>query len=118
MRRRRMRRPPRDYAIAGVLLVVFLSLVWGVVGLVGKEERARKAAREAKAELASLSEREESLKKSLAELATPRGQEASLRETYGVARPGEEVIIVVTPGEGEELEELAWWRKFLGFFGL
>lgn len=118
MRRRRLRRPPREYAIGAVLLLVFFSLLWGVIGLIGKEERARLAAKEAKAELASLSEREAKLTASLAELSTARGQEASLRETYGVARPGEEVIIVVAPGEGEALGELPWWRKFLGFFGL
>ncbi len=118
MRRKRVRRPLKDYLIAGVLLIVFCSLLWGVIGLIGKEERARKAVGEAKRQLASLSEREENLRKSLAELATPRGQEASLRETYGVARPGEEVIIVVAPGEGEQLDELPWWRKALGFFGL
>jgi len=118
MRRRRLKRPPRDYAIAGVLLIVFGSLLWGVVGLIGKEERARTAAKEAEVQLASLKEREIKLAASLAELTTPRGQEASLRETYGVARPGEEVIIVVAKGEGEALGALPWWRSFLGFFGL
>jgi cell division protein FtsB len=118
MRRRRVARPPKDYAIATVLLFVFLSLLWGVIGLIGKEERARMAAKEAEADLTSLSEREAKLAASIAELSTERGQEASLREAYGVARPGEEVIIVVSPGEGEKLGELPWWRKFLGFFGL
>lgn len=69
-------------------------------------------------ELAALTEREATLRENLEDLATERGQEASYRETYGVARPGEEVIIVVPAGDGEEMGELPWWRSFLGFFGL
>ncbi|HYD93327.1 MAG TPA: hypothetical protein VEB18_02620 [Candidatus Paceibacterota bacterium] len=115
---RRKRRPPRDYIIAGVLCVVLLWLLWLVWGIFQKEERARHAAEEAQAQLEALTEREATLRANLADLRTERGQEASFRETYGVARPGEEVIIVVPPGEGEDLGELPWWRTFLGWFGL
>lgn len=115
---RRKRRPTKEYIIAGVLALAFIWLSWQVVGIFLKEERARKAANDAKAELAALSEREDTLRQNLEELSTERGQEASFRETYGVARPGEEVIIVVPAGDGDELGELPWWRSFLGFFGL
>ncbi len=118
IRRRRAKRPPRDYLIAGVLLFVFCSLLYGVVDLFGKEERARIAAKDAEAALTSLSEREAKLTASLAELSTERGQEASLRETYGVAKPGEEVYIVVEPSEGKDLGELPWWRTLFGSFGI
>lgn len=116
--KRRKRRPPTDYLIAGALVLVILWLLWLLFGIIGREERARHAAGETKAELESLSGREETLRLNLAELETERGQEASLRETYGVARPGEEVIIVIAPNEGDKLEELSWWRSFLGWFGL
>ncbi len=115
---RRKRRPAKDYVIAGVLALAFLWMSWQVIAIFLKEERAREAAAGAKAELAALSEREATLKANLADLSTERGQEASLRETYGVARPGEDVIIVVPPGDGEALGDLPWWRSFLGFFGL
>lgn len=115
---RRKRRPTRDYLIAGALLLAFLWLSFQVFAILVKEERARKAAGDAKAELAALSEREATLRTNLEELQTERGQEASLRDTYGVARPGEEVIIVVPPGDGDNLGNLPWWRSFLGFFGL
>lgn len=115
---RRMKRPSLDYLIVGVLVVLAGWFSWLLIGIVEKEERARKAADEARTEFLALSEREATLRQNLVELETSRGQEASLRETYGVARPGEEVIIVLHPGEGEKLEELSWWNKFLGFFGL
>lgn len=113
-----MKRPPLDYLIVGVFVVLFGWFSWLLIGIVEKEERARKAAGEAHAEFVSLSEREATLRQNLIELETPRGQEASLRETYGVARPGEEVIIVLAPDDGEEFAELSWWNRFLGFFGL
>lgn len=115
---RRKRRPFREYAIIAALVVALLWLAWLVWGILIKEERARLAAEGARHELAALTEREATLRKNLEDLGTERGQEASLRETYGVARPGEEVIIVVPPGEGEDLGELPWWRKALGWFGL
>lgn len=118
MIRRRRRIDYKEYVVAALLLALLIWLLFLTWGIFEKEERARYAAEEAKAQLASLREREATLKQNLEDLATDRGREASLRETYGVARPGEEVIIVVPPDGGEELGELPWWRKFLGFFGL
>lgn len=104
-------------AIGGlsVLLLCLLLMLWNIGK---KEEVARKAAEDTKRELAVLHEREATLTTNLADLRSSRGQEASLRETYGVAKPGEEVIIVVSPPEEDELEALPWWRSFLGWFGL
>src|SRR5689334_1299901 len=114
---RRKRRTPREYIIAGCLglLLVFLLLqFWGILR---KEELARHAAEDAKQELAALGSREDTLKKNIADLNTERGQEASLRETYGVAKPGEEVIIVVPAEEGQAVPTESWWQKFLGWLG-
>lgn len=119
MKRRRRRGPSaREVAIACVLALLLAWLLYLVWGIFGKEEIARKAADDARRELSALEAREETLKRNLDELGTERGREASLRDTYGVARPGEEVIIVVPAEEEEELGKLSWWRKLLGFFGL
>lgn len=118
MRRRTARTRLKEYAIAGLLALAILWLLWLVWGIARKEEIARKAVRETTAELASLKARQETLEGNLAELSTARGQEATVRQTYGVARPGEEVIIVVPPEEGKEQIELPWYKKFLGWFGI
>lgn len=118
MRRRRTKVNVREYAVAVVLAIVFLWLLYLVFDIFKKEEIARHAAADTKAELASLEAREATLSANLVDLKTERGREASLRETYGVARPGEEVIIVVPPAEGDGLQELSWWRRLLGYFGL
>ncbi|MBU2329896.1 hypothetical protein KKG57_00315, partial [Patescibacteria group bacterium] len=72
-----------------------------------------KAVDERRAELALLTERQAILQENINELSTERGHEATLRQTYGVARPGEEVIIVVPPKEVPIQEELKWHQKLL-----
>lgn len=107
-----------QYALAMVLVLAILWLSWLVFGIARKEEVARRAVAETKAELAALEARKANLEANMAELSTDRGQEATLRQTYGVARPGEEVIIVVPPEEKSEQVKLPWHKKVLGFFGI
>lgn len=101
----------REYIIAGLLALLIVWLLVLIVGIFRKEEIARRTAHETSAQLAILREREASLTESMAELKTPRGHEATLRETYGVARPGEEVIIVVPPKEATTTLPVPWWKK-------
>lgn len=107
-----------EYVIAGLLAILVLWLLWLLFGIVRKEEIARHAVADTKQELATLQGRQDTLNQNLTELATERGQEATLRETYGVAKPGEGVIIVVPPKEATTTPKLPWWRKFLGWFHL
>lgn len=118
MKRSAKRRPITDYVVMVILAAAIVWLTGMLYGLFQKEEIARKAASDARVELDALLAREATLAHTLAELDTKRGQEASLRETYGVARHGEEVIIVIEPPEEPPLAELSWWDKMLGFFGL
>lgn len=118
MVRRKIKNQAKEYVIAGVLALLLVWLMWLVWGIAQKEEIARHAAKDTEAELATLDAREAVLKSNLDELSTARGQEATLRETFGVARPGEEVIIVVPTTATTTPPALPWWRRALGFFGL
>lgn len=115
---RTKRRPLRDYLIGGVLLLVMAWLLYLLIGIIQKEEVARMAAKDTHRELEQLQERKTTLETNLHELGTPRGQEASYREQFGVARPGEEVIIVVPTQTEKPQAPLPWWRKLFGWFGL
>lgn len=107
-----------EYLLAGGLSIVMLVLVWAVWGIARKEEIARSAVDDRKAELAVLKERKAVFEENLAELSTERGQEATLRQNHGVARAGEEVIIVVPP-KGDELDaNMPWYKRVLGWFGI
>lgn len=118
MIRRKTLHTVKERVSMALLILVLLWLAYQVYNIALKEEIARQAASDAKRELAHLEERKETLEENLANLGTERGQEATLRETFGVARPGEEVIIVVPDAEGGEGGKLPWWRQIFSWFGL
>jgi cell division protein FtsB len=92
----------------------FLYLLWGITA---KEERARADVRDTKAQLASLESRETTLQGDLTALDTPRGKEAVLRDTLGVAKQGEGVIIVVPPATSSvATTSPSWWDDFWSWF--
>lgn len=107
-----------EYALVAFMVLVVLILAWAVWGIAQKEEIARKAVEDRKAELAVLKERKAVFEENMAELSTDRGQEATLRQNHGVAKAGEDVIIVVPPKTDELDPHLPWHKRFLGFFGI
>lgn len=100
--------------IGFLLLVAFwlLSLIWG---LVGKAQIAVNEAHNAERQYESLELRRAALETSLAALATVRGKDTAIRTAFGVARPGEEVIVVVPPSVATSTPPLPWWRKILNW---
>lgn len=102
--------------LIGMLLLVVFWLVSLIVGLAGKTHIAVSQANDAKRQYAALEARKSSLEASIAALATPRGQDAAIRTAYGVARPGEEVIVVVPPVAATATPPLSWWQKVLNWF--
>lgn len=108
----------REYVIAALLALVIVWLLSLIFSIARKEEIARKTVAETRAELTQLKDRETTLQGNLDELSTDRGQEASLRQTFGVARPGEEVIIVVPKKELPPPPPVPWWARVLSWFGL
>jgi len=98
-----------------LLLVIFwlLSLIWG---LAGKAQIAVSEANDAKRQYQALEERKATLEENLATLATARGEDAAIRTAFGVARPGEEVIVVVPPATATPTVTQRWWQKLLFWF--
>jgi hypothetical protein len=105
----------RGVLIGILLLVAFWlgSLIWG---LSGKAHIAVSQAGDAKRQYESFEARKAALTASLAELATERGRDAAVRTSFGVARPGEEVIVVVPPATVTPTVTLTWWQKLLLWF--
>lgn len=108
----------REYVVAGILSLVILWLLSLIFNIARKEEIARHTVRETQAELSTLEERQATLEGNIKELDTERGQEATLRQDFGVAKPGEEVIIVVPEKEQPSPPPLPWWRRALNYIGL
>ncbi len=106
----------RQGVVIGILLLVAFWLVTLIYGLAGKAQVAVSQANEAKAQYQSLEARKAILEANLAALGTARGKDAAIRTAFGVARPGEEVIVVVPPATSTPTATPTWWEKILNFF--
>ena len=102
--------------LIGVLLVVIAWLISLIVGLAGKAQIAISQANDSKRQYQSLETRKASLSANLAALATERGQDAAIRTAFGVARPGEEVIVVVPPTSTAPTSTAPWWQRLFNWF--
>ncbi len=106
----------RQGFLIGLLLLVAFWLATSIWGLFAKAHIAVSEANEAKWQYEALETRKATLEANLAALGTPRGKDAAIRTSFGVARPGEEVIIVVPPLPATTTEPLSWWEKVLSWF--
>lgn len=102
--------------VVGVLLLIvfwLISLIWG---LAGKVNIAITEAHNAQNQYKTLEDRKTTLEANLAALSTPRGQDAAVRTAFGVALPGEEVIVVVPPVPEVPTSTPSWWQNILNWF--
>ena len=102
--------------LVGVLIIVAFWLAASIWGLVGKAQIAIGEAESAQADYRALEARKTTLQANLDALTTPRGKDAAIRTAFGVARPGEEVIVVVPPATATPTTTPSWWEKFLSWF--
>ena len=115
------RRPTRSLREMGTIALLCLLIVWLgllVVGIFHKEQVARLTVGDTRSEYAALDARTKTLAATVHDLGTERGQEASVRSTFGVAKPGEEVIIVVPKKPTAPPPPPTFWEKVKGFLGL
>ncbi len=112
MRAKQMR---QGLLIGFFLLAAFwlISLIWG---LLGKTQIAVSEAHNAQADYRALEERRQTLEATIATLATERGKDAAIRTSFGVARPGEEVIVVVPPAVSTSTPPFSWWKWLFSWF--
>ena len=101
--------------LIGVLLLAIFWLLSLIFGLAGKAQIAITQANDVRGQYQSLEARKVSLEANLAALATVRGQDSAIRTAFGVARPGEEVIVVVPP-TADVPANPSWWQKILSWF--
>ncbi|MDB4992142.1 MAG: hypothetical protein JWL75_387 [Parcubacteria group bacterium] len=115
-RRKKARMTPREMGISVFLCILVVWLGFLVVSIFHKEQTARLTVADTRAQLAALDARKATLSATVHELDTERGQEASMRETFGVAKPGEEVIIVVPKKDVAPPPAPTFWDKVKDFF--
>lgn len=98
------------------LLIIWLGVL--VVGIYHKEQIARLTVNDTRSQLAALDARTGELSSTVHTLGTSRGQEESMRQTYGVAKPGEDVIIVVPKQDAPPPPPSTLWEKVKAFLGI
>jgi cell division protein FtsB len=106
----------RKGILIGILLLVAFWLATSIWSLAGKAHIAVSEAQDAKGQYQALEKRKAALEANLAALATERGKDAAVRMAFGVARPGEEVIVVVPPATATPTTTQSWWQKILDWF--
>src|SRR3989344_2504351 len=106
----------RQGILIGILILVIFWLVSLIWGLVDKVHIAVSQAREARLQDQTLEERKAILQANVAAIETERGRDAAIRTAFGVARPGEEVIVVVPPTPATPTTTVSWWQKILSWF--
>lgn len=103
-----------------VLFVLVAFLARGAWGIYQKAVIARAEREEAAQGLSELQDRTRELKASIARLKSEQGLEEELRQKFTVARPGEEVVVVVDAdakkSENGGVPE-GFWARMAHFFG-
>jgi cell division protein FtsB len=105
----------RQGVIVGVLAVASLWLISLIWGIAGKAQVAVRQEQAAKHEYEALEQRKATLEANIAELDTARGQDGAIREAFGVAKAGEEVIVVVPPATSTASSTESFWERWFGW---
>lgn len=106
----------RQGLVIGVLLIASFWLISLIGGLVNKAQIAIGEAQSAQTDYQALEERKHTLEANIASLSTERGKDAAIRTAFGVARPGEEVIVVVPPTVATSSPPEPWWHWLIDWF--
>lgn len=112
---RRFVASPWVLAILGALIVI---AGWNTWDMYQKWRLSEEALEKTRASYENLEKREAFLDGKIDSLSTKAGVEAEVRERFGVAKPGEGVIVVLSDDEEHELieEEEGWWAEVKQWF--
>lgn len=95
------------------LLLVFFA--WTVIGFMGKLESTAENRRLAQEKVNELKKQKEDLSSEITRLGTQSGVEADIREKFGLAKPGEGVIVIVDDKSASSAEAMPKQSGFWDF---
>ena len=99
-----------------LLGLVFLFSLWGLIGFVGKLGATRENRKVAENRVEELKQEQERLSADIAKLETDSGVEESIRTKFGLAKEGENVIVVVEDQNPPEVDQEQSKGGFWSFF--
>ena len=102
-----------------VLLVLIFFVARGAWSVYKKEEDSKNSLDIAEKAYAELQGRQDLLASQIAALKTSRGVETEIRSRYEVAKPGEEVALVVDDAttSTEASSTPTWWESLMSWIG-
>lgn len=118
--RKKIRKILYSKATLIVLLVTLVFVVRGAWNIYKKAAIARAERDQVAKDLADMEGRTAELRTSLERLRSNHGIEEEVRQKFTVAKPGEDIVVVVDEnakkGKNDEATEQGFWARFLGFF--
>lgn len=124
--RQKVKRRIYSRSVQVLLLVVFLFLANSTWQIYKKNQEARNELLKAKEELALLEANSAEIVQKIKDLQSERGRDREIREKFGVAREGEDALVILRPKSiatttAKEPTRSFWsrlWRGSLSFVGL
>lgn len=107
-----------------LLLVIFLGIcLKGVWGVYQKSAYAKENLERVSDSYNNLQDRERILNQEIDYLKTSGGKEEEMRERFGLAKPDEDVVIIVNQGDTRTSPEYlpdknTWWKKIRSWLKL
>ncbi len=103
------------------LLIVVLGALSALTDVYKKERDSHILRLQAEAQYDILAKQEQHLSNEISRLQTARGKEEILRENYEMAKPGENLIIIIEPPVAEIIQSTStptmWWvHRMLPFW--
>lgn len=98
-----------------LILIGICLLIPAVWSASAKDREAAAAKAESERQLAALESQQATLSAEVAQLKTPEGMEAALRQRYGVGHEGEGVIYIETPDDATQTPTTTPRRGFFGW---
>lgn len=84
-----------SWPVVGILGIILLFFALGVIGLLRKMEVTRDNKNMAQVRVEELELQKDQLTADIDKLSTPEGKEASIREKFGLAKEGEQQIVII-----------------------
>ena len=97
-----------------ILLIILVLILRGVLSVYEKQQFTKENLDKVRNDWQSLEVRQQKLMSEINWLKTQGGTEAEIREKYGLAKPGEEVITIVDRNIDEAVsptDERSFWQK-------
>ncbi|KKT19467.1 MAG: hypothetical protein UW02_C0009G0020 [Candidatus Nomurabacteria bacterium GW2011_GWB1_43_7] len=102
--------------VLALLCVVTLVFAWSVLRFWNKMAETSRNRKMAEDKVAELRKQKEKLSADIDSLSTDEGKEKIFRENFGLAKEGEDVIIVVEDKNPPEPQKTSFTSSFFSFF--